>query len=82
MPFALSPEDPGTAEGPQQLDTSRFKDLYGTMLSTAILVKRNGEVLFIERDIWGYGPDGAPVRLTDGSTDRVFRFNLAVVPPS
>jgi hypothetical protein len=50
------------------------------MLSTVILVKRNGEVLFIERDIWGHGPDDIPVRSTDRSTDRVFRFKLAVIP--
>jgi len=52
------------------------------MLSTVILVKRDGEILFVERDIWGHGPDGLPVRSTDRSTDRVFRFKLAIVPPS
>jgi len=52
------------------------------MLSTVILIKRSGEVLFIERDIWGHGPDDIPVRSTDRSTDRVFRLKLAVVPTS
>jgi len=52
------------------------------MLSTVILVKRNGEVFFVERDIWGHGSEGVPVRSTDRSTDRVFRFKLAIVPPS
>lgn len=59
-----------------------YEDLYGTMLSTVILIKRNGEVLFIERDVWGRDPDGMPMRSTDHSTDRLFRFNLAVIPPS
>jgi hypothetical protein len=50
------------------------------MISTVILIKRNGEVLFVERDIWGPGPDDIPVRSTDRSTDRVFRFKLAISP--
>ena len=58
------------------------RDAYGTMLSTVILVKRNGEVLFVERDIWGHGPDGIPVRSADRSADRIFRFELGTVPPS
>ena len=44
------------------------------MILTAILIKRNGEVLYIERDIWARGP-------IDPSTDRVFRFKLAIVTP-
>ena len=48
------------------------------MLSTVVLVKRNGEALFIERDIWGLDRDGVPVRSTDCSKDRVFRFSLEI----
>ena len=80
-PFALSPKDTGIPKSAQQpWDSSWPRDAYGTMLSTVILIKWNGEVLFTERDIWGYGPDGTPVRTADHSTDRVFRFRLAIVP--
>jgi hypothetical protein len=39
-----------------------------------ILVKRNGEVLFIERDRWKL-VDGKPV-LSDRASQREFRFKL------
>lgn len=50
------------------------QDFYGTRLSTVILVKHNGEVLFIERDIWKL-VDGEPV-LSDSSSQREFHFML------
>jgi uncharacterized protein with NRDE domain len=80
VPLPFSSQDTGSPDSAHQ--TSRSLRAYGTMLSTVILVKRDGEVLFVERDIWGHGPDDTPVRSTDRSTDRVFRFKLAVVPPS
>ena len=83
VPFILSPQDNGTAESANQtLHGLQPRAAYGTMLSTVILVKRNREVFFVERDVWGHGPDDMPVRSTDRSTDRVFRFKLAVVPAS
>jgi len=51
-----------------------LQDFYGTRLSTVIMVKRNGEVLFIERDRWKL-VDGKPV-LSDISSQREFRFEL------
>ena len=81
-PFALAWEDTGSFECAQKtLPSSWPRDAYGTMVSTVILIKRNGEVLFVERDVWGRGPDGTPIKSTDHSTDRVFRFKLAIVPP-
>ncbi|OAX37054.1 DUF833-domain-containing protein [Rhizopogon vinicolor AM-OR11-026] len=50
------------------------QDFYGTRLSTVILVKRNREVLFIERDRWKF-VDGTPI-LSDPSSQREFRFKL------
>lgn len=47
---------------------------YGTRLSTVILIKRTGEVLFIERDRWKL-VDAKPV-LSDPTSQREFRFNL------
>lgn len=47
---------------------------YGTRLSSVLLVKTNGEALFIERDIWKL-VDGDPVK-ADPSSQRVFRFQV------
>jgi len=53
-------------------------DLYGTRLSTVVLVGRDGEVVFIERDIWTLDRDGkTPIR-ADPSTQRRFKFKLDV----
>lgn len=83
IPFAVFPGSTGSLDSTHQTsDASQPPITYGTRLSTVILVKRNGEVFFVERDIWGPGPDGAPVRSIDRSTDRVFKFNLPIVPPS
>jgi len=32
--------------------SSSVGDLYGTRLSTVVLIKRDGQVLFVERDVW------------------------------
>jgi hypothetical protein len=53
---------------------------YGTRLTTVILVKTNGDVIFVERDRLrlirlGDGEDGWKVVL-DGKEDRVFRFKI------
>jgi len=49
-------------------------NLYGTRLSTVLLIKKSGEALFIERDIWRL-VDGKPVR-ADPRTQREFRFRV------
>lgn len=50
---------------------------YGTRLSTVLLVRNNGQVLFIERDIWKLGEkgDGVPVK-SDPPTERKYVFNI------
>ena len=62
---------------------------YGTRLSTVLLVRSNGQVLFIERDIWklgdgvgGSGSDGSgggsrPVK-SDPPTERKYNFQLDI----
>ncbi|KAF8956526.1 NRDE protein-domain-containing protein [Flammula alnicola] len=52
---------------------------YGTRLSTVLLVRKNGDVLFIERDIWESSVDGVPIK-ADPPTERVFRFKLDIKP--
>lgn len=49
---------------------------YSTRLSTVLLVRKDGEVLFIERDIWGL-VNGKPER-PDPPTERRFQFKLDV----
>ncbi|KAH8113482.1 NRDE protein-domain-containing protein [Phellopilus nigrolimitatus] len=49
---------------------------YGTRLSTVILVRRDGRVLFVEKDAWKLDPSGeGPIR-GDPQSARVFRFRL------
>jgi uncharacterized protein with NRDE domain len=50
---------------------------YGTRLSTVLLVRNNGQVLFIERDIWKLGEKGVPVK-SDPPTERKHIFNLDI----
>ena len=47
---------------------------YATRLSTVILVRKNGEVCFAERDVWQLA-EGKPVLAQPLST-RVFHFKL------
>lgn len=47
---------------------------YGTRLSSILLIKKNGEALFIERDIWTL-VDEKVVR-ADPKSQRVFRFQV------
>ena len=49
---------------------------YGTRLSSVLLVRRNGQAHFIERDIWKRDNDGNIVNLTDPPTQREFAFEL------
>ncbi|KIL00216.1 hypothetical protein PAXRUDRAFT_29994 [Paxillus rubicundulus Ve08.2h10] len=50
-------------------------NIYATRLSTVVLVKRTGEVVFVERDRWQLTEEGQPI-LADPSSQRVFRFKL------
>ncbi len=49
--------------------------MYGTRLSTVLLVRRDGEVLFVERDIWKLDHDGTVTRAPPES-QRLYRFQL------
>ena len=51
--------------------------IYGTRLSTVILVRRDGQAVFVERDIWKLGSDGKPVKGDWPKGDRIHRFHLA-----
>lgn len=61
--------------------THRAPAFYGTRLASVLLVRRDGAVLFVERDVWalgggdGKGAGGEPVR-AEPPTERVFRFVL------
>jgi len=47
----------------------------GTRLSTILLVRNNGQVLFVERDIWKLGDEGVPVK-SDPPGERKYSFQL------
>jgi len=65
---------------PTSIPTSTGSALYGTRLSTVLLVRNNGDVLFIERDIWKLGDGGIPIKSDD--TERRFDFKLNNVKSS
>ena len=50
---------------------------YGTRLSTIVLVRTDGSVVFRERDIWTLNATGEPAR-GDNSNDRLLEFKLAL----
>ncbi|KAG8987864.1 hypothetical protein FRB90_003098 [Tulasnella sp. 427] len=53
---------------------SGLTKMYGTRLHTFLLVKRTGEVTFVERDAWMQGGGGGEGELGSKDNDRVFRF--------
>jgi len=66
IPIAVAPDPP---------------DIYGTRLSTVILVRRDGKVLFMERDVWKTDEGGKTVLAgADPSSERQFRFQLPISP--
>ncbi|KAG8846281.1 hypothetical protein FRB96_002033 [Tulasnella sp. 330] len=60
---------------PSKDKTSQVMKFYGTRLATFILVKRTGEVTFVEKDVWKGTPDGGVVFGTEHD-DRVYQFEL------
>ena len=54
--------------------SARSAGPYGTRLSTVLLVRKDGQALFVERDIWTL-QDGKVVK-ADPSSQRVHRFTL------
>jgi len=61
---------------PLLLETTQGPELYGTRVSTVLLITRNGKVHFVERDICRLTQDGKVVK-ADPRSQRVFRFQLA-----
>lgn len=68
--------EPISVKGPLSDELSPNVNLYGTRLSTVILIRRDGEVLFIERDIWMLSHEGEAIK-SDAKSQRVFRFRVA-----
>lgn len=73
---AQPPRDRSELRNTIQVEPLNVADvIYGTRLSTVVLVKRSGEVVFTERDRWKVDADGRPI-LADPSSQRVFRFKI------
>jgi Uncharacterized conserved protein len=49
---------------------------YATRLSTVLLIRKDGGVLFIERDVWKVVDE--KVTTVDPSSERTFRFQIAL----
>ncbi|KAJ3547054.1 hypothetical protein NMY22_g1813 [Coprinellus aureogranulatus] len=69
IPIVLEGQ-PGTTSAHTKIAT-----VYGTRLSTVLLIKRNGDVYFVERDIFARDDEGNVVHV-DPPTQREFRFKL------
>jgi len=69
MPMRITPSlsADAPADGPE---------FYGTRLATVLLIRRDGRVLFVERDIWQLDSNGEVTR-GDPRRERVFRFPVA-----
>ena len=76
MPL-LSSSSTTTASASGSNNNNNVLAPYGTRLSTVLLVRNNGQVLFIERDIWKLGDEGVPVK-SDPPTERKYIFNLDI----
>jgi len=50
--------------------------LYDTHLSTVLLIRSDGSVLFIERDIWHLGQDDNPERVEHNTKQGIFEIEL------
>ena len=55
-----------------------WHEKYGTRLSSVLLVRRDGRVLFVERDIWKFEEANGEHRVSRGDPrrDRVFTFKI------
>ena len=66
----ITRQDPGSSKNSHQVfDISWPRNTHGIVPSTVTLVRRNGEVVFVEKGTRGCGPDSTPVRSTDRSGD-------------
>jgi hypothetical protein len=52
-------------------------DFYGTRLSTVILVRRDGQVLFVEREPWILSESGE-LQKQDPAEEHVFRVHISL----
>jgi uncharacterized protein with NRDE domain len=62
---------------PIKLEPESAPNIYGTRLSTVILIRKDGRAVFVERDVWKW-VDGKAVE-GDPSLDRKFSFQLDIV---
>lgn len=77
--FNPSMKNRGGATGDTEHDgRPQLPNYFATRLSTVLLVRRTGEVLFVERDVWFSGTDAKPELATyqDGRHERKFRFQI------
>ena len=67
--------DPVVAQW-QVTPSSDPKEYYGTRLATVLLIRRDGSVPFVERDVWMLDPHGDVVKTDAKNHQRVFHFQM------
>ncbi|CAE6502369.1 unnamed protein product [Rhizoctonia solani] len=70
-------EVPASADAAPALAKENRKDYYGTRLTSVVLVRRDGSVTFVERDVWVQkNGAGEPEKRSDISSQRRFDFQI------
>lgn len=60
----------------QVTPSSDPKEYYGTRLATVLLIRRDGSVCFVERDVWMLDLHGDVMKADAKNQQRVFHFQL------
>ncbi|KAG8707383.1 hypothetical protein FRC11_007477 [Ceratobasidium sp. 423] len=69
-------EVPASVNAAPALGSEDRTDYYGTRLTSVLLVRRDGRVTFVERDVWVQKETGDPEKSLDSSSQRRFDFQL------
>ncbi|KAI0702199.1 hypothetical protein C8Q76DRAFT_824954 [Earliella scabrosa] len=75
------PQDATEAEIETHANTMTYY-YYGTLLSTIVLIRRDGSVTFIGQDVWAVDTSTDAVVTRDSGRDRVFRFQIEAPEPN
>ena len=60
----------------QVTPSSDRKEYYGTRLATVLLIRRDGSVSFVERDVWTLDPHGDVVKADAKNHQAVHRLQM------
>ncbi|KAG8725407.1 hypothetical protein FRC11_001832 [Ceratobasidium sp. 423] len=70
-------EVPASVNAAPALGSEDRMDYYGTRLTSVLIVRRDGQVIFVERDVWVQKKEaGEPEKSLDTGSRRRFEFQL------